>query len=131
MSITDFINSKATQIAVYWGNPQNDGRGKYTFDSPQEVLVRWEDMTENFAKDNESRVRIDKDGKEYRSNAHILTAHIPTGGWNLDGYLYLGRLTDLPSSLSPYDTDDAFEIKEIKALPELNNPSDKFYTIYL
>lgn len=131
MSIISFINSKATQTSVYWGSPVNDGRGKHTFGVCEEVLVRWEDLLENFAKDSSSRIRVSKDGKEYRSQATIMTARVPTGGWDLDGYMFLGELTDLDSALMPYDTDGAYEIKEIETLPTLNNPSDKLYVIHL
>lgn len=119
--ILNFIKSKSLQTFVYWGNPQNDGRGKMTFDTPVELKGRWEDEYESMAKDSSSRIKIDKDGKEYRSEATVYTTDVPSAGWDLDGYVYLGVLTDLPSHLDPYQIQGAFEIKRLDKVPELNN----------
>lgn len=131
MGVIDFIKAKTTQKAVYWGTPTNDGRGKYTFAVVEEVNVRWEDEQETFAKDSRSRVRIDKDGREFRSSAIIYCATQPTGGWDLDGHLFLGELTDLEDSSTPYGTTGAYEIKNIETLPSLSDTSLKMYVIYL
>jgi len=131
MGVINLIKSKATQTAVYWGTAVNDGRGKHTFSVTEEVLVRWEDLLENFSINTQGNTRIGKDGKEYRSRATVLTSNVPTGGWDVDGYLYLGDLDDLDSAPIPYDTADAYEIKELEALPSLNNVSEKFYVIHL
>jgi len=131
MSIKSFIAGKCKQTAVYWGTPSNDGRGKYTFGVVEEVEVRWEDEIENFAKDSRSRIQMGKDGREFRPNSSIFTSNVPTGGWNLDGYLYLGTLASLDSDLSPYDVDGAYEIKQISKVSSLNNVDEKLYSIYL
>lgn len=131
MGITSFIKGKSKDTAVYWGNPVNDGRGKYTFGVIEEVMVRWEDEIENFAKDARSRIQIGKDGREFRVNATIYTSNAPTGGWDLDGYMYLGTLASLDSNFDPYTTQGAWEIKQINAIPSLNNPSDKIFQIRL
>ena len=34
------------ETAVYWGNPQNDGYGGFTFDTPVEIKCRWEEKSE-------------------------------------------------------------------------------------
>ena len=131
MSITSFIKGKCKDTAVYWGTPTNDGRGKYTFGVVEEVMVRWEDETENFAKDARSRIQIGKDGREFRTNAMILTSNVPTGGWDLDGYMYLGTLASLDSNLDPYTTEGAWEIKQINSIPSLNKVSEKIFQIIL
>lgn len=131
MGIKSLIQAKSKDTAVYWGGPVNDGRGKYTFAVVEEVLVRWEDEIENFAKDSRSRIQMGKDGKEYRPNATVFTANVPTGGWDLDGYMYLGALADLDSDPIPYDIQGAYEIKQIDTLPTLNNVSDKLFVIRL
>lgn len=131
MSITSFIKGKSKNTAVYWGSPVNDGRGKYTFSVIEEVMVRWEDETENFAKDARSRIQIGKDGREFRTNATLYTANVPTGGWDLDGYMYLGTLASLDSELDPYTTEVAWEIKQINTIPSLNDPSSKIFQIIL
>jgi len=131
MSIESFIQSKCKQTICYWGNPVNDGRGKYTFDNPEEIEVRWEDEKENFAKDSRSRMRIDKDGREYRANAKIFTTEAPSAGWDLDGYVYLGDLEDVIAISTPYDVAGAYEIKQIDTLTSLNDASVVSYVIYI
>lgn len=131
MGISTFIKSKSKDTAVYWGTPVNDGRGKYTFGVVEEVMVRWEDETENFAKDSRSRIQIGKDGREFRCNARVYTSNVPSGGWNLDGYMYLGTLASLDSDPSPYDTEGAWEIKQINVVSALNDVSEKLYQILL
>jgi len=130
MTITQRFQARFEQYAVYWGTPSNDGRGKFTFGVNEEVQVKWHDFIGNFAKDSASRVRISKNGEEYRPSSVIYSTVAPTGGWDLNGYLYLGRLADLPASPSPYSTQNAFEIKEIKKAKEWL--TDGFlYIIYL
>jgi len=131
MSVIKMIRKRANQTAVYWGNPVNDGRGKYTFDAPVEVLVRWEDEIENFAKDSRSRIRIDKDGREYRTNAIAYSVDPPASGWQLDGYLYLGTIASLNGETDPYKVDEAYEIKQIDYAGRLTKPTEKVYAIYL
>jgi len=131
MSIGSFIKGKCKDKCVYWGSPVNDGRGKYTFGVIEEVMVRWEDEIENFAKDARSRIQIGKDGREFRTNATLYTSNVPTGGWDLDGYMYLGTLDSLDSAFDPYTTEGAWEIKQINAIPSLNDPSIKIFQIYL
>jgi hypothetical protein len=131
MGIASFIKSKSKNTAVYFGTPVNDGRGKYTFSVVEEISVRWEDETENFAKDSRSRIQIGKDGKEFRPNSTVYTSNVPTGGWNLDGYLYLGSLGDLSSATDPYSIEGAYEIKQINVTSSLNTVSEKLYKILL
>ena len=131
MSVIAHIAKKMQQKAVYWGTPVNDGRGKYTFNVLTEVDVRWEDQIENFAKDARSRIHIGKDGREFRPSSIIYTTSIPTGGWDLDGYLFLGTIADLSGVTTPYDVRGAYEIKQIDTLSELNNVDSKMFVIYL
>lgn len=131
MGIATFIKGKCEQTAVYWGSPVNDGRGKYTFNVIEEVLVRWEDEIENFAKDSRSRIQIGKDGREFRTNATIYTTNVPSGGWDLDGYMYLGNMVDLNSNFDPYTIDGAWEIKQINQVPSLNNVNEVLFQIML
>lgn len=131
MSVINLIQRKTNQTAVYWGSPASNGRGKYLFAMPQEIMVRWEDEVENFAKDSRSRVQIGKDGKEFRANAIIYTAQIPIGGWDLDGYIYLGTLSDINNNSDPYTVAGAYEIKQINTVSELNNVDNKLFVIYV
>jgi hypothetical protein len=126
MGILTVVSRLCKQKAVYWPPAANDGYGKYTFEEPEEILVRWDDILSSMAKDSSSRTKISKDGKEYISIATIVTVNIPTGGWHLDGYLFLGELADLESSLSPYDVEGAYEIKNIESVPDLHNTGKMF-----
>jgi hypothetical protein len=81
------------QTCVYWGNPQNDGYGHFTYDDPVEILCRWEDTNEVnlgwFSSGFPGNILLSK------SNVMVLQ------DVDLQGYLYLGTLSDIDSS---YDT---------------------------
>jgi hypothetical protein len=131
MGITNFISAKSKQTAVYWGSPVNDGRGKSTFAVIEEVAVRWEDKQEIISRNSVAGTQIDKDGKEFVPKGVIYTSELPTGGWDIDGYIYLGTLLELDSDLLPYDIEGAWEIRQIKAVSALNDVTKKLYVIYL
>jgi hypothetical protein len=131
MGIISHISGLLADTVVYWGSPVNDGRGKYTFAAPEELKVRWEDEIENFAKDTRSRIQIGKDGREYRPNAIIYTVNVPSTGWNLDGYIYLGTLDSINSETDPYSVNNAHEIKQINTISEVRNKDSKLYVIYI
>ena len=82
--MTHFTARNLNQTAVYWGNPQPDGYGSYTYDDPVEINCRWEDVAmTNIAAmginaDIRSEVFLDQDVDE-------------------EGMLLLGELTDLDS----------------------------------
>ena len=126
MGILSIASRLCKQTAVYWSPIENDGYGKFIFEEPEEILVRWEDEVSSMAKDSASRTKISKDGKEFISIATIFSVSVPTSGWNLNGYLFLGEIVDLPSSLSPYDTEEAYEIKIIETLSDLQNKGKLF-----
>lgn len=131
MGITRSIQTKFNQSAIYWGNPVNNGRGGYTFSPRQQMMVRWEDEVENFAKDARSRIQIGKDGREFRPNVIVYTTAQPVGGWDLDGYLCLGTLQSTPSETHPAHITGAYEIKQINTYRELGNPAAVIYKISL
>lgn len=128
MSIINVIQSKCTQSAVYWGSPVNNGRGGYTFSIVEEIQVRWKDVLLDLSRE---RVDVGKDGKEFAPNCVVYSVQLPTGGWDVNGFLYLGDLSSLDSDPIPYDIEKAYEIKKIKTLQRLNNISEKLYVIYL
>jgi hypothetical protein len=70
------------QTAVYWGSPQPDGYGGWTFDAAIELTVRWEDRV---------RLYIDQQGREQQSRATVF----PDRELDEGGYLYLGTLDSL------------------------------------
>ena len=85
MGIDKVIKRNLVQIAVYWGNPQDNRYGGFTYDAPIEVACRWEDMPQ---------VMLDKEGEQDLSRAVVyLCIDVDT-----NGLLYLGRLTDIQGS---------------------------------
>jgi len=112
-SRSTLLTDKLKQVAVYWGNPQNDGAGGRTFDDPVELSVRWEQRQELF---------IDANGQESTSKAVVyLDQDIDIGG-----YLYLGDLDDLSSAEEgdPLTVSGAYEIRGSKKLPDIK--ADRF-----
>ena len=96
------------QVAVYWGNPVNDGQGGRTFDNPVEIAVRWEQKQELF---------IDGNGQEVRSMAVVYLAQSVV----LDGFLYLGVLNDISSAeeADPMTISNAFAIRGYQSIPNV------------
>jgi hypothetical protein len=82
MSIPKLISRVCVQPAVYWGSPQNDGRGGRTYADPVEIYVRWDD---------EAKLIVDDRGQEIVSRAEVLVQQ----DLDLDGRLLLGSLSDL------------------------------------
>lgn len=71
---------------MYWGNPSPSGWGGAEFDDPVELSVRWEDRREMF---------IDMSGNEVASSAVVFLGQ----DVEIGGYLYLGELSDLDSTV--------------------------------
>ena len=115
MSIEDNIARNLTATCVYWGNPQNDGEGGFTFDDAVEISCRWEDMMQ---------IVSDAKGNEVSSRALVFV------GQDLDeeGYLYLGTLDDLYDSAEssagaiddPKEIEGAYQIKRFQKTPSLS-----------
>ena len=129
MGINSFMQRSYKQTAVYWGNPQNDGHGGFTFDDPVELSpddangVRWESRVELGG-----RV-FDKMGDIISCNAIVFL--------NQDveeqGYLMLGTLDDLDSdsTINPRLIEGAFEIKRFDKLPAIGSTTDYYRRAYL
>ena len=118
MSITSFIKKVTPQTAVYWANPQPDGFGKYTYDAPVEILVRWDDI---------SKVISDNQGREITSNATILLNQ----DVDEQGYLYLGSLADLDSDPVPLTVPKAYMISKKEITPLFKSTTEFVYQCYL
>ena len=118
MSIISFIRKVTPQTVVYWGNPTPDGFGKYTYDSPVEIKVRWDDV---------SSIISDNQGREITSNATILLNQ------NVDeqGYLYLGSLSDLDSDPTPLNVSKAYMISKVETTPLFKSTTQFVYQCYL
>lgn len=113
MSIESMIARNCRQVAVYWGNPQNNGSGGKTFDAPVELTpptngVRWEDM---------QQVVADAKGNEITSRALVFTVQ----DVDEEGMLYLGTLISLTTAqkADPMIVNGAYVIKRFQKTPSL------------
>lgn len=95
------------QTAVYWATPTPDGYGGFTFDDPVEISCRWEQTHKLF---------IDPLGEERLSESEVFVGQ----DVGLGGYLYLGGLDDLDSTIiSPQDVSGSKKIQQFDKLPDL------------
>lgn len=111
------------QSAVYWGNPQPDGYGGYTYDAPVELQppdngVRWE---------KKGHIEFTEKGDVITSIAQVLVLQ------DLDelGYLYLGTLSDFESGFdtsNPLEIDEAYVIRRFDKIPMVRK-TDEFVRI--
>ena len=121
MGIAAFMSRLCTQTAVYWGSPQDDGRGGFTFTDPIEIKCRWEDSNEVI-----SMAGQDRKSRELVSKAQVWVVQ----DVDEEGYLYLGTLdsTDALSSAeeaNPANADEAYKILKFEKTPE-HRRSNKF-----
>lgn len=94
------------QKLVYWANPVNDGTGTYTFDSPIQIMGRWEDYIEVIQSKlgeqiiSKAKVYVDRPVKEHE-------------------YLLRGDISTYIDS-NPLEV-DADEIKKYEEIPNIKN----------
>ena len=107
---------------MYWGAPVNDGYGGYTFDSPVEILCRWEDSDQVLDE-------INTHGEKHVSRAKVYA----TQDLSIDSMLYLGELSDLTTDQrnNPTTVSDIYIVKRVERVPSLGSTSDFLYRIYL
>ena len=119
MGTPHFIKKHLSQTLVYWGNPQSDGRGKYTYDDPVELIGRTESKSE--------LVRSYK-GKEVVSRAIVwLDQEVDEAG-----YLYLGTLNDLDSNPDdPTVVDGSAEVLVMSKNPSLGSTTEFEYMAHM
>jgi len=110
----------AVQTAVYWGGPENDGYGGFTWDEPVEIDVRWDEVSE---------LVTDAKGQEVVSKAKVIVAQ----DVDLNGILFLGELTDLDSDQEgdPLTVDGAYPIIRVDKIPAPLSTDDFFRMVYL
>lgn len=109
------------ETAVYWGNPVNDGYGTFIFDAPIEIPCRWENITEGMQHEK---------GKNYVSRASVLL----TQDVSLQGFLFRGKLTDLPIGYpvnKPQAIEGAFIIMQFNRIPMVRKTDEFVRTAYL
>lgn len=111
MSFQSTINKNCVQTAVYWGNPVNDGYGGKTFDTAVEIDCRWEEGH----KQQNHLIKSVK-GLEIIMKARVFV----TQDVEEEGYLFLGKLTDLDSDhTEPVKIDGTFKILRFEKIPAM------------
>ena len=105
---------------MYWEQTGTDEYNKPTFAAPARLSCRWEDISERV---------IDKYGQEITSKTRVFTSI------NLHPEGYLSKAAaDLPNwdEVDPLaSSSDAFEIRQVKSIPNLRNPLQVLYTTWL
>lgn len=95
------------QTAVYWASPVMDGEGRYTFDSPKEIPVRWVQKQVKF---------LNERGEEELSQAVVMLADDVV----VNGYLYLGTEASLSDEIDPLQVSGAYMIKGYTKTPSVD-----------
>jgi hypothetical protein len=107
------------QTAVYWGNPVNDGYGGFTFDDPVEIDCRWENINEV----NLGWFSTGFPGNILLSKSSVMV----TQDLDLQGYLYLGSLSDFDSAediSNPIDVTGAYQIHRFDKIPMVRKTNE-------
>jgi len=118
--IEKFLGKLSVQTAVYWGAPANNGYGGYTYDTPVEIAVRWEDST---------KVITTSRGIEYVSRAEVIVNQ----DVDEEGYLYLGTLSDLTDAqkAEPKLVNEAWKIIRFDKIPMIFKTDEFMRKCYL
>lgn len=121
MGLQAIIERQYKQTTVYWGNPQSDGQGGFTFDDPVEIACRWEDIRQ---------VVTDNKGNSVVSRAVIYVKQ----DLDEEGMIYLGTLSDFDSTVDtgdPKSIDNTYIIKRFGKVPSLAIPTEFLRAAYL
>jgi len=114
MGFQDVISRHFVQTVVYWGNPENDGYGGYTYDEPVEVNCRLENVSQL------TRDAVIQPGDEFLSRAVIYVNQ----DLEVGGLIYIGSLDDLDSeeaSNPKSSTKQIYEIRRFEKNPVLGS----------
>lgn len=106
-----FLTKNHNQTVVYWALDAKDKWGNRTFVAPVELAARWEDRQDLF---------IDASGRESVSRAFIFLGQ----DIDLGGFLFLGELSDIDSSVdetNPKNVGNSYEIKAFNKTPNMKN----------
>lgn len=109
MSIENYLKTRCTDTAVYWGSPTVALDGSNNYVAPIEIKVLWID---------EIKMIRDSEGKEIISNA---TVHVLQDIEN-HGMLFHGMLPELSTSekADPKTKEDAYEVKLFIKTPSIH-----------
>ena len=103
------------QDLVYWGNPEEDGTGGFTFDAPIEIKGRCRYKVQQV---------VSGLGEEKVSRATVhLDQEVDEGG-----YLYLGTLADsnIGDDQTPKSTEGSMRILSFDNIPRLEGPGSLY-----
>jgi len=108
------------QTAVYWECEGTDAYGNVNYSDPVELSVRWDEQTE-LIRDNW--------GKEVASKAQVQVLQ----DLKVDGWLYLGSLSELSSSEQddPVSIANTYKVIRFDKNPLFNSISEYVRTVYL
>ena len=98
------------QTAVYWGSPEPDGFGGWTFTDPVEVKVRWTVKQEKFL----TGQGVGNGVEEILSRVVVLAET----DFDMNGKMALATLADLDSDTVPEDV-DALTIMGFEKIPTI------------
>lgn len=103
----DILDDMRRQRAVYWPPAEINEFGKIGYGPPQEIRVRWEGVNEAF---------VTPAGQTLQSKAKVY----PGQDLELQGYLWLGKASQLTDSANPKGNPDAYEIKRFDKIPTVD-----------
>jgi len=124
--IENVVKLFTKQKCVFWGNPQSDGKGGFTFDAPIEIDCRWDDKQE---------LKEHYDGNMVSTQAKVLV--------NIDiprrSYLANYTLSDLQTLATakgwdinnPRTIPDAFIVIQFEKIPMVFANDDFVRTAFL
>jgi hypothetical protein len=121
MSISSLLTKHCKQICVYWGNPQNDGEGGWTFDTPVELACRWE-----------GKIQVIKDDDAKGGEIECVAVVYLLQDVKEEGFLFFGTLDDLEATedssenssggwYNPLAVNGAYKIKQFEKIPALGS----------
>jgi len=88
------FNSLLTETATLWVPSSNDGYGNLSYSTPSQILVRWQDVVDNFQ---------DEQGEEFISDA-VVYSSTPLVQ---NSFLYRGTSTEA----NPQDQEGAYRLR--------------------
>lgn len=100
------ISRMRKQLAVYWSSQKFDDFGQPIPLEPVEIKCRWEDVQVEY---------LTKDGTKQVSNSVVYVDR----DVELDGFLWLGELSELTSQTVPEQNEGAHRIKQVNKIPNL------------
>lgn len=121
--MSSFVSNRMIDKAVYWSAGTADGYGGVSFGTASEISCVWQDSA--------IIKKATNAGQPNQSN--LLEAYIITETeLEVDGYLFHGELSNLPSShTNPVLIPNCYRISAVSAKKRLNSTIVEYYQIAL